>query len=106
MVDSDDSFVVDDIILENKKYGCKEFINKPVFMMWDGIGFFGLDSYKLKRVRGKKPGWCDNYKNPKRFLQTLIIMGIVLYIFFNEAGKLESIESSELTYKKMSNYTF
>ena len=59
---------MDDIYRENKDLTCLKFLNKYVFMMWDGIGFFAMDRVKLKRLRGKKPGWCDSYKSPKSII--------------------------------------
>jgi len=95
-VGSDDSFVIDDVIRENKNLTCKEFIKKYVFMMWDGIGFFGMDTVKLKRLRGKKPGWCDSYRSPKRALEAIIIIIVVATIFRNEILKVNTIVSSEM----------
>jgi hypothetical protein len=56
---SEDSVVFDDIVRENKNLTVSKFICKYAFMMWDGIGFFAMDAFKLKRLRGRKPGWCD-----------------------------------------------
>ena len=67
--DSSNSDVDDDLQEEfmNTKLD-KNFIDKYIFMMWDGIGFFAMNTTKLKRLRGTKPKWTDNYSGWKNIV--------------------------------------
>ena len=59
----DDSQVLDDILRENEVVCCAEIIKRYTLLLWDGLGFFGTATYKLRRLRGKKVGWCDKFKS-------------------------------------------
>ena len=43
----------------------KNFFTKYIFMLWDGLVFFGTNEGKLPRLRGKKSGWLDKYSSVK-----------------------------------------
>ena len=48
-------------------------------MMWDGAAAFNHNEIKLKRLNGKKPRWCDRFRN-KDTLYSLIVF-LILYSF-------------------------
>ena len=63
IVNDDDSMVIDDIIKETKGISVRTLLGKYCFLLWDGLGFFGTDTYKLARLRGHKAGWFDKFKS-------------------------------------------
>ena len=52
-----------------KKFsGCDQFyFNLSAFalMIWDGVGFFGTDHFKLLRLQGEKVNFCTPFKSIK-----------------------------------------
>ena len=56
------------------------YIQTYLFLIWDGLGFFGYDNHKLDRLKGIKPKWYDKFMNPYwiflnfSFLLVLIIV--------------------------------
>ena len=46
-----------------RKNHCCDYVISYLFLLWDGLGFFGYDNHKLKRLKGIKPKWYDKFKN-------------------------------------------
>ena len=55
----------------------KDYLTNYIFLIWDGLGFFGFDDNKLKRLTGKKPLWHDRFFN-KRYVASQFILAVVL----------------------------
>ena len=59
---------------------CCELFTTYIYMMWDGLGFFGHDDNKLGRLRGKKPKWYDRFVNKRWMLFNLTFLFLVISI--------------------------
>ena len=55
-----------------------------IFMVWDGVQFFGTGSVKLDRHRGKKAGWCDRLKDPEIIIWSLMMLAIIVFVALTE----------------------
>ena len=42
---------------------CCDTCEAYIFLLWDGLGFFGFANHKLTRLKGIKPRWYDKFKN-------------------------------------------
>ena len=47
------------------KDSLKDYLFNYIFLLWDGLGFFGFDDNKLERLKGKKPNWYDRFTNKR-----------------------------------------
>ena len=59
--------------------GCCALFSSYVFLLWDGLGFFGFDLLKLERLKGKAPRWYDRFKNQRWLVLNLIITIVLTY---------------------------
>jgi hypothetical protein len=57
----------------------KQYLVTYLFILWDGLGFFGFDDAKLERIRRKPAGWFDKFKSFKRMI--LLILGLIVLIY-------------------------
>ena len=76
-----------------KKMGCCEFFASYIFLLWDGLGFFGFDDNKLDRLRGKPPKWYDRFLNFRWILFNLTLTAIMVSILARQAGNVGNIKS-------------
>jgi hypothetical protein len=61
---------------KNRKDTNIDYFKNYIFLLWDGLGFFGFDDNKLERLKGKKPKWYDKFSN-KRWVVARLILSIV-----------------------------
>ena len=55
-----------------------------LFLMWDGMNFFGFDERKIHRISGRKPRWHDKFRN-KRYLALRVILSIIaIFLIISE----------------------
>ena len=59
---------------------CCELFTSYVYLLWDGLGFFGFDDNKLERVKGKEPRWYDRFVNKRWILFNLSIIAFVIVL--------------------------
>jgi hypothetical protein len=70
----------------------KERWQKYMFFFYDGVSFFGFADYKLGRIRGKSPSWCDKCHS-KAMIPLVFVIFIQVYVFVSEfwlIGKLRN----------------
>ena len=70
-------------------------MNKYVFILWDGLQFFGFAFDKLPRLRGHKASFFDKLQDRKRIASIILLMLVALWVIvdeFSEVGKLKSQE--------------
>jgi hypothetical protein len=65
-----------------------ELFRTYLFLLWDGLGFFGFDDNKLNRLKGIPPKWHDRFMNKRWVLFNLTSISIVLIII---VGQLETL---------------
>ena len=64
-----------------------------IFLLWDGLVFFGHDDNKLNRLKGVKPRWYDRFLN-KRWLMFELGLAGAMYVVLNyELGLIGTIKS-------------
>ena len=49
-------------------------------MLWDGLGFFGMDHMKLGRLRGEKVDFCTFFKSPHTLMLSSLTVGIATFV--------------------------
>ena len=62
---------------ENKKNGSCEMLAPYIFLLWDGLGFFGFSHNKIDRLKGKTPRWFDRFFNWKYMTVNIIFLSII-----------------------------
>ena len=80
-----------------KDSGKKKLTNWETFkaylwLMWDGLVFFGFDDTKLARLNGKRTSVFDKFRNKKWVLSSIMVLIIVVYVIFMEISKLGEIK--------------
>ena len=65
-------------------------------MIYDGIGFFGFDESKIRRIKGKKAGWFDYFRIKRYVLFRFIATVAFILILRNEINKFGSVLSQEI----------
>ena len=60
-----------------KKMGWREMLFAFIFMIWDGLGFFGFSPNKINRLKGQPPRWWDRFFNFKYMAVHLLFAAVV-----------------------------
>jgi hypothetical protein len=84
---------------------CEKF-KEYLWLMWDGVGFFGTSELKLDRLKGKEPRWYDPFKNMRWMALNLIIFAIVSIVLKSGFDSLATIKSQEIRNVYQKTYTF
>ena len=77
---------------ESQKDKFKAFI----WMLWDGLGFFGFDDTKLARLNGAKTSFMDKFKNRNWLMSSLIGASIISYVILSSVSKLGTIKMQKI----------
>jgi hypothetical protein len=77
-----------------------------VFFFYDGISFFGFSDYKLARIRGKSPGWCDKCQSIRLIVVYLLFIAIILYVLINEGTKIGTEKKMEIDLESDNEYKY
>ena len=64
-----------------------------MWMLWDGLDFFGFDDTKLARLNGVKTSYLDKFKNKKWMFMTFIVIVIATVVGMKETSKLGSVKT-------------
>jgi hypothetical protein len=64
----------------NKKTSCFEVVINYLYLLWDGLGFYGFDDNKLDRLKGVKPRWYDKFTNKRWLVANLVVGILIVYI--------------------------
>ena len=59
---------------------CCKYFSTYLFLLWDGLGFFGFDDHKLKRLKGIQPKWYDRFKDKTWLAFNLTSVVVVIVI--------------------------
>ena len=73
------------------RISCCSMLNSFIFIMWDGLGFFGFDDVKLNRLRGIPPKWYDRFRNKRWILYNITVVVLVIYLFASQLGKIGDV---------------
>lgn len=92
--------------MKNRKLTCCEIIKENLFLIWDGIGFFGTAHYKLLRCAGVPFKWWHRLYSPVQIVQWIIVIVLPLIIIAIEADEIgnHKFQMSDLIPKN--KYTF
>ena len=63
-----------------RKTTCCDYLDSYLFLLWDGLGFFGYDNHKLNRLKGIKPKWYDKFKNIYWIIFNLTLVLIITVV--------------------------
>ena len=61
-----------------KRMGCCEMVQAFIFMIWDGLGFFGFSPNKIDRLKGILPRWWDRFFNLKYMVMNTTFAVIII----------------------------
>ena len=86
---------------EQKVFDCEHDHRTPlstrikmiIFLIWDGLGFFGFDDNKLQRLRGIPVRWNDRFKNKRWMLYQSVGLFIIFAILVNEFRKIGDVKN-------------
>ena len=78
------------------KSNCKSYLTNYLFLLWDGLGFFGFDDNKLGRLEGKKPKWHDRFFNKRWLASNLILAAVLDYVLIGQYSTLGDQKSLSL----------
>ena len=68
-------------------------MNSYLFLLWDGLGFFGFGNYKLPRLKGIKPKWSDKLTNWQWLLfsfSIVLVSGVVIVSSMSTLGDVKT----------------
>ena len=85
---------------------CCELFVTYIYMMWDGLGFFGHDDNKLSRLKGVKPRWYDRFLNKRWLLFNMTFIVFLSTILLSEYENLGEIKSQEKQSDMLDIYEF
>ena len=68
-------------------FSCKKYFNTYVFMLWDGLGFFGFDDAKLDRIRRKPASVFDKCNSVQRMVIIILGLTVLIYVLVTQVAK-------------------
>ena len=74
-------------------YKCCSMSLEYIYLLWDGMVFFGHDDNKINRLNGIKPRWFDRFTNRRWLLFNLTFVTALLVVCFSEFDLLGGIKS-------------
>lgn len=77
----------------NFKISYWELFKNNVFFFYDGVAFFGFADYKLKRLKGNKPTYCDKFSTKHNIVMYLMAVSIVGWVMYNNLNKIGTIKT-------------
>ena len=88
---------------------CEEFkqnFSGFALMIWDGVGFFGTDHFKLYRLQGEKVNFCTPFKSIKSVILYVLVAVLSIYILFTEISRLGSQKSQIISFIRSDYYEY
>ena len=73
-------------------------------MLWDGVGFFGTDHFKLGRLVGEKVNFLTPFKSTKFVIIFGLGMFITIYILVTEISRLGNQKSQTISFVRSDYY--
>ena len=75
-------------------------------MLWDGLGFFGTDHYKLYRLRGEIVNFCTPFKSIEQLICIAVGLTITIYIILTEVTKLGEQSAQTISFVRHDYYEY
>ena len=73
-----------------------EHLKEYIWMLWDGLTFFGFDDTKLARLNGVPTSYLDKFKNKKWLSTSILGVTIVTYVILSSASKLGTVKFQKI----------
>ena len=86
------------------KQAWRSYLEQYLFLIWDGLGFFGYDNHKLNRLKGIKPKWYDKFLNPYWIFFNVTFIGIISVVLVQEYSNLGTVKSQQINYQEKKKY--
>lgn len=80
-------------LAEREKDSCWSTISSYALILWDGSGFFGLKTYKLDRIKGKKVGFLTKCMDAEFLVSNGAWLIVILYVLISEAATYGNMKS-------------
>ena len=72
---------------------CCDYFKNYIYLLWDGLGFFGFNDTKLNRLKGIKPRWYDRFLSKRWVAFNITSLVLVTYVLIEQLKILGSIKS-------------
>ena len=72
---------------------CCSLLVEYIYLLWDGMTFFGFDDNKIKRLDGVKPRWYDRFTNKRWLLFNFTFVAAFMAVCVSEFNLLGNIKS-------------
>ena len=82
------------------KQNISQYLTNYIFLLWDGVGFFGFDDNKLERLKGKKPKWYDRFSNKRWLAANLVVILAMLQVLGDQYHILGTVKKQILNSEK------
>ena len=82
------------------------FIYSYLFLLYDGIGFFGFAFYKIPRLRQNPPNLLTKFRDPVWVIKSGISYGATLYILALNFVSKETEKMAGIEFVQKPNFTF
>ena len=77
-----------------------------LLMLWDGVGFFGTDHFKLGRLVGEKVNFLTPFKSTKFVIIFGLGMLITIYILVTEISRVGNQKSQTISFVRNDYYEY
>ena len=72
---------------------CLDVAVNYLYLLWDGLGFYGFDDNKLDRLKGVEPRWYDRFSNKRWLLANMTLYALVVYILAGQLNQFGEIKT-------------
>ena len=72
---------------------CCDYFQSYIYLLWDGLGFFGFSDTKLNRLKGIKPRWYDRFLSKRWVAFNITSLVLVTYVLIEQLKILGNIKS-------------
>ena len=86
--------------------GMSEQILTYIFLLWDGLGFFGFSHFKLPRLEGIPARWHDRFNSTAWYLQCSFPLVVLIYVLVTQIPLLGTVKTQTISYDEKENYEF
>jgi hypothetical protein len=81
-----------------------ELFSTYIFLLWDGLGFFGFDDNKLDRLKGISVKWYDRFTNKRWIMFNVTSIIIFIAVLSRQLGGVGGIKQQQINYEKEDKY--
>jgi hypothetical protein len=83
-----------------KEEKSQQSLKDQLFMIWDGLSFFGFAEWKLERVKGAPQRWHDRFTSKYWMVTYILGLALVMYVLIGQIlnfGEIKMQRASVIT---------